>query len=115
MESTTAVGLEEREDSASATDDGDGGPDAARGRKDKGRIKFESVMQRNEAVVYFGALLDGLKHGQLQFRHGEKLLSLAPTDQLAVEITASRKDNKETVCFELEWKRCTSDALGTSE
>jgi amphi-Trp domain-containing protein len=80
----------------------------------KGKIKFESVMQRSEAVVYFSALVDGLKHGQLQFRHGKEQLSLAPTEQVVVEVKATRKGDREKVSFELEWKQNAEDDLGLS-
>jgi amphi-Trp domain-containing protein len=74
-------------------------------RRMKGKIKFESVMQRSEAVAYFGALVDGLRHGQLQFRSGEENLALNPTEQVAVEVKASRKGDTERIAFELEWQR----------
>jgi amphi-Trp domain-containing protein len=74
-------------------------------RKARGKIKFESVMQRSEAVAYFGALVDGLRHGQLQFRYGEEDLALNPSEQVLVEVKASRKGDKERVAFELEWRR----------
>lgn len=73
-------------------------------RKLKGKIKFESVMQRSEAVAYFTALVDGLRHGHLQFRHGDDDLALAPGEQVAVEVKATRKGDKEKVAFELEWR-----------
>jgi amphi-Trp domain-containing protein len=76
----------------------------------KGKIKFESVMQRSEAATYFGALVEGLRLGQLQFRHGEENLSLAPAQQVVVEVKASRKGDKEKVAFELEWRRSGDDA-----
>jgi amphi-Trp domain-containing protein len=72
--------------------------------KAKGKIRFDSVMQRSEAVAYFSALIDGLRHGQLMFRHGDENLSLEPSEQVAVEVKASRKGDKEKVAFELEWK-----------
>jgi amphi-Trp domain-containing protein len=72
--------------------------------KPKGKIKFDSVMQRSEAVAYFSALVDGLRHGQLQFRQGDENLSLEPSEQVVVEVKASRKGDKEKVAFELEWK-----------
>jgi len=73
--------------------------------KDKDKIKFTSVMQRAEAVAYFAALVDGLRHGRLQFRHGMESVALEPSEQVAVEVKASRKGEKERVSFELEWKR----------
>jgi amphi-Trp domain-containing protein len=60
-------------------------------------------MQRSEALAYFSALVEGLRHGQLQFRHGEEHLTLRPSEQVHVEVKASMKGNKEKVAFELEW------------
>jgi amphi-Trp domain-containing protein len=86
----------------------DGGDEQQTG---KGRIKFESVMQRGEAVAYFGALVDGLRHGRLQFRHAEENLSLEPAEQVSVEVKASRKGDKERVAFEIEWRRAPRGRL----
>jgi amphi-Trp domain-containing protein len=70
----------------------------------KGKIKFESVMQRGEAAAYFSALVDGLRHGKLQFRHEDESLSLQPSEQVSVEVKAQKKGDKEKISFELEWK-----------
>ena len=82
--------------------------------KDKAKIKFASVMQRGEAVAYFAALVDGLRHGRLQFRHGMESVALEPTEQVAIEVKASRKGDKERVSFELEWKRPPRESLEVS-
>lgn len=79
--------------------------------KNKGKIKFESVMQRGEAVAYFGALVDGLRHGRLQFRHAEEHLALEPAEQVSIEVKASKKGEKERVSFEIEWRRPTPARL----
>jgi amphi-Trp domain-containing protein len=108
------VGTSELEDELTAElDDGDseaqpGG--SKREIKGKCQIRFESVMQRSEAAIYFGALVDGLRQGQLQFRHGEENLSLAPAQQVVVEVKASKKGDKEKVAFELEWRRSGDEA-----
>jgi amphi-Trp domain-containing protein len=95
--------------------DWEASPGTSKGEsKRKGKIKFESVMQRSEAATYFGALVDGLRQGQLQFRHGEENLSLAPAQQVVVEVKASRKGDKEMVAFELEWRRSGDDAAPSS-
>ncbi|MEY2930450.1 MAG: Amphi-Trp domain [Pseudomonadota bacterium] len=73
--------------------------------KEKSKIKFASVMQRGEAVAYFSALVDGLRHGRLQFRHGVESVALEPSEQVAIEVKAARKGERERVSFELEWKR----------
>lgn len=100
MQSTPELdSSEDREDEAAT----DGAPDTDPRRKAKGKIKFESVMQRSEAVAYFSALVAGLRQGQLQFRHGDEHLSLKPSEQVHVEVKASTKGDKEKVAFELEW------------
>jgi amphi-Trp domain-containing protein len=98
----------ELEDEHDAESDDDEDSEAQPGdskQKHKGKIKFESVMQRSEAAAYFAALVDGLRQGQLQFRHGEENLSLAPAQQVVVEVKASKKGDKEKVALELEWRR----------
>jgi amphi-Trp domain-containing protein len=82
--------------------------------KDKAKIKFASVMQRGEAVAYFAALVDGLRHGRLQFRHGMESVALEPSEQVGIEVKASRKGEKERVSFELEWKRLPREPFEVS-
>jgi amphi-Trp domain-containing protein len=96
-------------------DDADGGASDTKSKnKDKAKIKFASVMQRGEAVAYFSALVDGLRHGRLQFRHGMESVALEPSDQVGIEVKASRKGDKERVSFELEWKRPPRESLEVS-
>lgn len=79
--------------------------------KEKGKIKFAAVMQRGEAVAYFAALVDGLRHGRLQFRHADETVALEPSEQVSIEVKASKKGEKERFSFELEWKRPGRDRL----
>jgi amphi-Trp domain-containing protein len=65
-------------------------------------------------VAYFSALVDGLRHGRLQFRHGMESVALKPSEQVAIEVKASRKNDKERVSFELEWKRPPRESLEVS-
>ena len=76
-----------------------------------GKIKFESTMQRSEAVLYFRALVDGLDHGQLQFKQGDDSLSLAPSDSVTVEVKAAAKGGKQKVTFDLSWRTDRQDRL----
>lgn len=102
-------------DEATLEDDDDDDSDESVSQKskdkDKAKIKFASVMQRGEAVAYFSALVDGLRHGRLQFRHGVESVALEPSEQVAIEVKASRKGDKERVSFELEWKRPPRESL----
>ena len=95
-------------------DDDDSDDSVSRKSKDRAKIKFASVMQRGEAVAYFSALVDGLRHGRLQFRHGMESVALEPSEQVAIEVKASRKGDKERVSFELEWKRPPRESLEIS-
>ena len=79
--------------------------------KGKAKIKFSSAMQRGEAVGYFSALVDGLRHGRLQFRHGEESVALEPSERVTIEVKAARKGDKERVSFELEWKRSPRESF----
>jgi amphi-Trp domain-containing protein len=72
--------------------------------QENGRIKFKNQMQREEAAVYFEALVDGLRKGSLQLQHvGDKLV-LEPQGDIKVEIKASRKEEKQKVSFEMSWR-----------
>ena len=93
-------------------DDDDGDASGGKGKaKSKAKIKFSSSMQRGEAVAYFSALVDGLRHGRLQFRHGEESVALEPSERVTIEVKAARKGDKERVSFELEWKRSGRESL----
>jgi amphi-Trp domain-containing protein len=104
----TDVSLEDDEDSEDVKSD------HKRKDKDRSKIKFAAVMQRSEAVAYFAALVDGLRHGRLQFRHGDESVALEPTEQVSIEVKATKKGDKERVAFEIEWKRTAREALEVS-
>src|SRR4051812_17564398 len=95
-------------------EDGDSDDEPTAQHKRKGKINFEAVMQRTEAVAYFGALVDGLRHGRLQFKHGDDSLSLEPTEQVQVEVKAQKKGDRERVSFELEWRLSAKKTLEVS-
>jgi amphi-Trp domain-containing protein len=97
-----------------AADDADEDAEHEPSHKSKAKLKFASVMQRAEAVAYFSALVDGLRHGRLQFRHGKESVALEPSAQVAIEVKASRKGDRERVSFELEWKRLPRESLEVS-
>ncbi len=78
--------------------------DGKKKKKAKGKIKFESTMQRQEAVTYFRALVDGLETGHLHFKQGEESLELDPSGPVAIELKASVKGDRQKVSFELEWR-----------
>lgn len=71
---------------------------------DSAKIKFKNDMQRDEAIVYFEALVDGLRKGSLQLQQGNEKLVLEPNGEMKVEIKASRKEDKQKFSMELSWK-----------
>jgi amphi-Trp domain-containing protein len=114
MESTSELELDVHEGSDDMAEAGSAGSTTEPKHKTKEKIEFESVVQLSEAVAYFAALVDGLKHGQLQFRRGDEQLSLTPTERVSVEVKATRKGNREKVSLELEWMRVGDDSVRLS-
>jgi amphi-Trp domain-containing protein len=68
------------------------------------KVTFESVMPREEAVSYFEAIVAGLKSGALRVRQAEETVVLTPPDQVAIEVKAVRKGQKEKILFEIAWR-----------
>ena len=77
--------------------------------KNKEKVKFESTMQRAEAVAYFQAFVDGLRQGSIHIKQGDKTLSLTPASSLELEVKASRKGKDGKIAFELEWEYPTAE------
>ena len=99
----------------SATEASDGQDVGAKAKeKEKEKVKFESTMQRAEAVAYFQAIVEGLKQGSIQIKQGDKSLALTPPASLGLAVKASRKGDSQKISFELEWTQTTSDLEITS-
>lgn len=75
----------------------------------QGKLKFEGIVAREEAVAYFEAIVAGLKKGLVQFKRGDESLSLTPTSHLGIAVKGAVKDDKQEVTFKLSW-RMGSDA-----
>ena len=61
-------------------------------------------MEREAAVAYFEAIIDGLKNGSVEFRRGDSHLAMDLPDLLEVEVEASQKGTKAKIAFELSWR-----------
>ena len=68
------------------------------------KVKFESVLAREEAVSYFEALIEGLRKGTIQLRQGGDSITLKPGPQVGIEVKAARKGEKEKISFEIVWR-----------
>lgn len=73
-------------------------------KKDESKIKFKNEMESDEAVVYFAAIVDGLKRGSLVLQQGDERLELKPHGKLKVKVKAARKEDKENFSLELSWQ-----------
>jgi amphi-Trp domain-containing protein len=70
----------------------------------RGRIEFNALLSREEAVAYFESIVDGLRRGSLRLNQGTNEVTLAPTAQLEVSVEARVKDGKERLIFDLSWR-----------
>jgi amphi-Trp domain-containing protein len=71
----------------------------------KARIKYVNCMPRDEAVAYFEAVIAGLRKGAIEFRRGDSKVAISPAEQVDIEVKASRKHDRESVSFEISWRR----------
>jgi amphi-Trp domain-containing protein len=72
--------------------------------KQPSKVKFETVLAREEAVSYFEALIEGLRKGTIQLKQGNDAITLKPGPKVAIEVKAGRKAEKERISFEIEWR-----------
>ena len=83
----------------------EGTPNGERAKKaDAGKFKFDSTMSREDAVAYFQAIVDGLKHGIVNFKQGDRSLTVNPASVLDVEVKASSKGKEKKITFEISWR-----------
>ena len=83
-------------------------------KKKKAKVKFKSVMLREEAISYFEAIVAGLKRGSIQIRQGDDALVLRPTPQLDVAVKAASRDQEESIEFEIRWRTASDSELTIS-
>lgn len=69
-----------------------------------GKLRFESPVGRDEVAAYFEAIVEGLRKGSLLFRQGEQSLILSPPDRVEIGVKVERKNGREKLQFEIEWR-----------
>ena len=74
------------------------------GEFEKSEVKFENNLPLAEAVSYFEAVVAGLRQGSINVRHGDKDVTLKPTQTVDIEVKAVRKKKKEGITFEIFWR-----------
>ncbi len=72
-------------------------------------IEFASKLHRDEVLIYFESILDGLKKGSLQLKQSGKLLDLAPAEAMDIEVKGSKKADKQKLSIKLSWRLISTD------
>ncbi len=68
------------------------------------KIELKQIQKIDEAIAYLEGLLKGFKAGTIVVRQGEEEVVMNPPAQVAVEISAKKKKEKEKFCLELSWQ-----------
>ncbi len=69
----------------------------------KKNLSFKARLDQGKVIAYLEQLLDGLKSGTVYVQQGDEYVALSPTKQMKIEVSASQKDEKEKLTFELSW------------
>ena len=68
------------------------------------KIELKQIQKIDEAIAYLEGLLKGFKAGTIVVRQGEEEVVMNPPAQVAVEISAKKKKEKEKFSLELSWQ-----------
>lgn len=72
--------------------------------EDDEEVEYEATMSRQEAAAYLDALLAGLRGGHLEFRRGERALTLALPSHVELEVEAKGNATKGKIEVEIKWR-----------
>ncbi len=67
------------------------------------KITFKGRLEQKKAIEYLEQLLDGLKAGAVYVQNEDEYVTLNPTKEIYIEVSASRKKEKEKFSMELSW------------
>jgi len=68
------------------------------------KVEMKQIQKIGEVVTYLEGLLKGFKEGKIVVQQGDNFVSLVPTEQVVVEVSAKRKKNKDKFSLELSWQ-----------
>jgi amphi-Trp domain-containing protein len=69
----------------------------------KNEVEFKTLVHRDEAVAHLEKLVECLKAGRIVMEKGKHFVSVAPGENMVLEMECSQKKEKEKVSFELSW------------
>ncbi len=74
------------------------------------RVRFEGLLEPEEAAEYLESIARGIRTGTLSLRHGADAVTLRPRPMLSLELEAKQSKDKEKVELEIKWKRAPGRA-----
>ncbi len=69
----------------------------------KNELKYKAVLGKDQIIEHLESLMHAVKEGRLNVQHEDQALSLAPGENLKLELKAGAKENKEKIELELSW------------
>jgi amphi-Trp domain-containing protein len=79
-----------------------------------GKLKFQSVLQRDEVSAYFEAIVAGLASGKLTLEQGENGIDLSPANDVEVTLKARKKGVRERLELEISWSTPSETPLSVT-
>jgi amphi-Trp domain-containing protein len=76
-------------------------------------ITFESEMPVETAIDYLEKMLSALKAGSVSLEHSDQIVTVQPGGAVHLAVAAKSKKSKESIGFELKWRR--ADATDEKE
>lgn len=70
----------------------------------RGKLSFESSMERDEVATYLEAVASGLRKGSIHFRQNDDALTLSPAARVDFEVKVAGKGRKEKLEIEIVWR-----------
>jgi amphi-Trp domain-containing protein len=77
----------------------------------RGKLAFESSMERDEVATYLEAVAAGLRKGSIHFRQNDDALTLSPAARVDFEVKVTGKSSKEKLEIEIVWRTDDPDDL----
>ena len=79
-----------------------------------GKLKFQSVLQRDEVSAYFEAIVAGLASGKLTLEQGGNGIDLSPANDVEVTLKARKKGVRERLELEISWSTPSETPLSVT-
>lgn len=75
----------------------------------KQKVKARKRVEREEAIAYLEDFVASLRDGSVAVESGDKAIVLTPSGAVSVEVSASRKGEKEKFSLSFSWRLPAED------